>query len=310
MNALEPAGPQAALIAAEAWYLFAMAGVVFALVAGALLIGLARHRREGARAPSNRTLAAVVGGALAVTTAVLIANVVIDMRVAHALDHLARDDALTIEITGQQWWWEVVYTAGDPTRRLTTANEIHVPVGEPVLLSLRALDVIHAFWVPSLHGKRDLIPGYTRSLWIQADAPGLYRGACAEFCGHQHAHMGFTVIAEPREQFLQWYEAQLRSASPPAEAEAAAGREIFLGKSCPLCHTIRGTDAAGRVGPDLTHVGSRRHVAAATLPNDDAALRAWIADPHAFKPGVRMPPHHSLSAAELDGLVAYLRSLQ
>jgi cytochrome c oxidase subunit 2 len=309
VNALDPAGPQAALIAAETWYLLAMAAVVFALVAGALVAGLLRHRREGARAPSTGALAVAVGGALAVTAAALIANVVIDMRVAHALDHLARDDALTIQITGQQWWWEIEYLDDEPTRRLTTANEIHVPVGEPVLLSLRALDVIHSFWVPELHGKRDLIPGYTRSLWIQADAPGRYRGACAEFCGHQHAHMGLTVVAERREQFLQWYDGQLRSASPPTETRAAAGREIFLGKSCPLCHTVRGTDAAGRVGPDLTHVASRSQIAAATLPNDDAALRAWIADPHLFKPGVRMP-QHALRADELDALVAYLRSLQ
>jgi cytochrome c oxidase subunit 2 len=309
VNALDPAGPQAALIAAETWYLLAMVAVVFTLVAGALLVGLLRQRREGVRAPSNGALAVAVGGALAVTAAVLIANVVIDMRVAHALDHLSHDEALTIQITGQQWWWEIEYVDDDPARRLTTANEIHVPVGEPVLLSLRALDVIHSFWVPELHGKRDLIPGYTRSLWIQADVPGRYRGACAEFCGHQHAHMGLTVVAEPRGQFLEWYEAQLRSSSSPTEARAAAGREIFLGKSCALCHTVRGTDAAGRVGPDLTHVASRSQIAAATLPNNDAALRAWIADPHLFKPGVRMP-QHDLRSDELDALVGYLRSLQ
>jgi cytochrome c oxidase subunit 2 len=309
MNALEPAGPQAALIAGETWYLFAMASVVFVLVAGALLFAVARHRGGGARAPSNRTLAWAVGGALAATVAVLIVNLVVDMRVAHALDHLARDDALTIEITGQQWWWEVEYVDDDPRRRLTTANEIHIPAGEPVLLSLRSLDVIHAFWVPRLHGKRDLIPGYTRSLWIQADLPGVYRGECAEFCGHQHAHMALTVVAEPREQFVQWYEAQLAASAPPADARAAEGLQVFLGKSCPLCHSIRGTDASGRVGPELTHVASRSQIAAATLPNDAAALRAWIADPHLFKPGVRMP-RNPLTNEELDALVAYLRGLE
>ena len=309
MNALDPAGPQAALIASETWYLLAMGTVVFVLVAGALLIGVARHRRAGARPPSNRALALAVGGALAVTVAVLIVNLVIDMRVAHALDHLAGDDALTIEITAQQWWWEVEYVHDEPSRRLTTANEIHIPAGEPVLLSLRSLDVIHSFWVPRLHGKRDMIPGYTRSLWIQADAPGVYRGECAEFCGHQHAHMALTVVAEPRERYLQWYEAQLATSSPPADARAAEGQQVFLGKSCPLCHTVRGTDANGRVGPDLTHVASRSHVAAATLPNELEALRAWIADPHAFKPGVRMP-RNPLTDDELDALVAYLRGLQ
>src|SRR5690606_21073041 len=137
---------------------------VFTLVAGTLAFGVLRGRREGEGAPADRMLATIVGAALAVTATVLIANVVIDMRVAHALDHLARADALTIQVTGQQWWWEVVYVDSEPNRRLTTANEIHVRVGEPVLLSLRALDVIHSFWVPSLHGKRDAIPGYTRSL--------------------------------------------------------------------------------------------------------------------------------------------------
>jgi cytochrome c oxidase subunit II len=309
MNALDPAGPQAAMIAAETWYLVAMATTVFVLVAGALAIAVLRRRDRSSRALSDRTLAFAVGGALAATTVVLIANLVIDMRVAHALDHLSAENALTIEITGHQWWWEVHYVDDDPSRRLTTANEIHIPTGEPVLLSLRAMDVIHSFWVPRLHGKRDLIPGYTRSLWIEADEPGVYRGECAEFCGHQHAHMALTVVAEPREQFASWYEAQLQTAAPPVDQSRSFGREVFLGKSCPLCHTVRGTDASGRVGPDLTHVASRRHLAAATLPNDDAALRAWIADPHAFKPGVRMP-QNPLAADELDALVAYLRGLQ
>ena len=309
MNALAPAGPQAALIAAETWYLIALTSVVFVLVAGALLIAVFRRCEDGRRAPSDRALAVAVGSALGVTVVVLIANLVIDMRVAHALDRLSADDALTIEITGQQWWWEVEYVDDDPSRRLTTANEIHIPAGEPVLLSLRATDVIHSFWVPRLHGKKDLIPGYTRSLWIEADEPGVFRGECAEFCGHQHAHMALTVVAEPREQFARWYQAQLAAAAQPVDRLRAFGREVFLSKSCPLCHTIRGTDASGRVGPELTHVGSRTHLAAATLANDDAALRAWIADPHDFKPGVRMP-QNPLAADELDALVAYLRGLQ
>jgi cytochrome c oxidase subunit II len=310
VNALDPAGPQAALIAAETWYLIAVMTVVFVLTAGALAIAIMR-RGDDAQPPSrrNRGLAVTVGGALAVTVAVLIVNLVIDMRVAHALDHLSRGDALTIEIRGQQWWWEVEYVADDPSRRVTTANEIHIPVGEPVLLTLRALDVIHSFWVPQLHGKRDLIPGYTRSLWIQADEPGVYRGECAEFCGHQHAHMAFAVVAEPRAQFERWYEAQLGTAAAPAQGLASSGQDVFLGKSCPLCHAIRGTEASGRVGPELTHVASRTRIAAATLPNDDRALRAWILDPHAFKPGVRMP-QNPLTSDELDALVAYLRGLQ
>jgi cytochrome c oxidase subunit 2 len=305
---LAPAGPQAALIAAETWYLLAVMTVVFLLVVGALLAAVLR-KPERPRATSDRKLALAVGAALAATVTVLIANLVVDMRVAHALDHLAADDALTIEITAQQWWWEVGYVADQSSRRLTTANEIHIPVGEPVLLSLRSVDVIHSLWIPELHGKRDLIPGYTRSLWIQADAAGVYRGECAEFCGHQHAHMAFTVVAEPRADFLRWYEAQLAATTPPDDALAAAGRDVFLGNTCPLCHSIRGTDASGRVGPDLTHVGSRQHIGAATLRNDAEALRAWIRNPHAFKPGVRMP-QNALADDELDAVVAYLLALR
>jgi len=308
MNVLEPAGPQAALIAAETWYLLAVMSAVFVLTVGALAIAIFRRRSAEPRRGEG-VVALTVGLALAATVVVLIVNLVIDMRVAHALDHLSRDDALTIEIRGQQWWWEVEYTDAEPSRRVTTANEIRIPVGEPVLLSLRALDVIHSFWVPSLHGKRDLIPGYTRSLWIQADEPGVYRGECAEFCGHQHAHMAFSVVAEPRADFDAWYEAQLGTAPEPADGLPSSGRDVFLAKSCPLCHTIRGTDASGRVGPELTHVASRRRIAASTLPNEDDALRAWILDPHAFKPGVRMP-QNPLTAEEADALVAYLRGLQ
>jgi cytochrome c oxidase subunit II len=308
MNVLDPAGPQAALIAAETWYLLAVMSAVFVLTAGALAIAIFRRRSAEPR-QGEGVVALTVGLALAATVVVLIVDLVIDMRVAHALDHLSRDDALTIEIRGQQWWWEVEYADAQPSRRVTTANEIHIPVGEPVLLSLRAIDVIHSFWVPSLHGKRDLIPGYTRSLWIQADEPGVYRGECAEFCGHQHAHMAFSVVAEPREDFDAWYDAQLGTAAEPADGLAGSGRDVFLAKSCPLCHTIRGTDASGRVGPELTHVASRARIAAATLPNEDGALRAWILDPHAFKPGVRMP-QNPLTAEEADAVVAYLRALR
>jgi cytochrome c oxidase subunit 2 len=309
MNALEPAGPQAALIAAETWYVLAVMTTVFVLTAGALALALWRRRSTKPVRHTERVAAVTVGAALAVAVVVLLVNLVIDMHVAHALDQLSRDDALTIEIRGQQWWWEVEYAAADPSRRVTTANEIHIPVGEPVLLSLRSVDVIHSFWVPRLHGKRDLIPGYTRSLWIQADAPGVFRGECAEFCGHQHAHMGMSVVAETRADFDRWYEGQLAVAAQPADARATAGREVFLAKSCPLCHTVRGTAASGRVGPELTHVASRARIGAATLPNQDDALRAWILDPHAFKPGVRMP-QNPLTAEEVDALVAYLRGLQ
>ena len=309
-NILAPYGSQAALIAGETRYLLTMAAIVFIVVAAVLLIAVLRHHRgrRAARIPEG-SIAIAVGGALVVTTAILTVNLVIDMRVAHALGHLTRDDALTIKITGQQWWWQVEYQHASPSKTLTTANEIHIPAGEPVLLELRSTDVIHSFWVPQLHGKRDLIPGLAGSLWIEASQPGVYRGECAEFCGHQHANMAMLVVAEPRADFERWYEAQLMPAALPQEPLALEGRQTFLDKACPLCHGVRGTEAGGRVGPDLTHLASRQTIAAGRLPNSADALRRWVLDPHVFKPGVKMP-QNPLTPRELDALVAYLGSLR
>jgi cytochrome c oxidase subunit 2 len=307
-SALDPAGPQAALIGAEMIYLVAMASAVFALVAGALAVALLR-RRGGDETPRawNHPLASWVAAASVVTAIVLIANLVIDMRTDHALGRIARDGAVEIEVTGRQWWWELEYQSADPSRQLTTANELHIPAGEPVLLTLRSADVIHSFWVPQFHGKRDLIPGYTRELWVQANEPGTYRGSCAEFCGHQHAHMGLVVVAETRADFDRWYNAQLApAASKDSDAEGAA---VFAHKACPVCHAIRGTDAAARLGPDLTHFGSRSTIGAATLANGRAELASWLLDPHGAKPGVKMPPN-DLTAAELDSLLGYLQGLR
>jgi cytochrome c oxidase subunit 2 len=308
-SAVDPAGPQAALILRETWYLVAMAGVVFAAVATAIAIALLRHRRAGARPPADRSASLSIGVALAVTTAVLLLNLVIDMRVEHTLGHVSAEHALTIELTGRQWWWEVEYRNDDPSRSLTTANEIHIPVGKPVLLQLRSADVIHSFWVPKLHGKRDLVPGTQNDLWIQADAPGVFRGECAEFCGHQHAHMALRVVALPPDEFDQWYERELAPAAAPTDELAQAGEQVFLAKACPTCHAVRGTDAGARVAPDLTHLAARRDIGAGALPNMPGALAQWILDPHTVKPGVKMP-QNSLSGQELSALLAYLGGLR
>jgi cytochrome c oxidase subunit 2 len=308
-NILFPAGPQAGLIAAETRYLLAVVTIVFIAVAAVLLLALVRHA-SGKRAPasSERRMAAVVAAALVLTTVILSANLIVDMRVAHAVGHVGREGALTIRVTGQQWWWQFEYHHESPSKTLTTANEIHIPTGEPVLLELRSTDVIHSFWVPQLHGKRDLIPGITNNLWIEAAEPGVYRGQCAEFCGHQHAHMALLVVAESREDFTRWYEKQLEPSVIPQQPLEREGRDVLLGKSCPLCHTVRGTRAGGRVGPDLTHVASRETIGAGRLRTSDA-LDAWVADPHAFKPGVKMP-QNPLTQREREALLAYLRSLR
>jgi cytochrome c oxidase subunit II len=217
---------------------------------------------------------------------------------------------LQISVVGHQWWWEVQYADSVNSRSLTTANEIHLPVGRTVILKMTSHDVIHSFWVPNLAGKKDLVPGYSTTTWLRADRPGIYRGQCAEFCGHQHALMGLLVIAEPPAQFARWYDAQLADAMPPTDTVASTGKNVFLGAhGCVLCHTVRGTAAGGTVGPDLTHLASRRTLAAATVPNTRGWLGGWVMDPQGIKPGAKMPPN-DMRPDELQALLTYLQSLR
>jgi len=202
-SALNPAGPQAARINELWWLMFAVCTAVFIAVLGALLYALRRGRMRPVEAgpETEWRMTVVVGGAVAVTIVILFVLLIASVSTGRSLSSLATGDALQIEVIGHQWWWEVHYTDGLPSQRVTTANEIHIPVGRPVVLHLTSHDVIHSFWAPNLHGKRDLIPGHTTSLTLQADKPGLYRGQCAEFCGYQHAYMAFLMVAEPPEQF-------------------------------------------------------------------------------------------------------------
>jgi cytochrome c oxidase subunit 2 len=203
------------------------------------------------------------------------------------------------------WWWEVLY----PETGVLTANEMYIPVGKPVRLELTSTDVVHSFWVPRLNGKRDLIPGVENTFWIQADQAGVYRGQCGEYCGTQHANMAFEVIALETEDFDEWVFSQrpvsLESTVPVVEQ----GRQVFLTAGCVQCHAIRGTQAAGNAGPDLTHLGSRRMIGGAMLPNTRGNLMGWIADPQSIKPGVKMPRTY-LEADDLQALVTYLENLQ
>jgi cytochrome c oxidase subunit 2 len=226
-----------------------------------------------------------------------------------ALAHLPLQDALPIRVTAHQWWWEVLYDDPQPGRIFSTANEIHVPVGRPVVVTLLADDVIHSFWVPSLHGKKDLIPGRTNVIEFRADQPGTYRGFCAEFCGLQHAFMSFDVVAMPPQEFDAWAQHQREPAPEPADASARRGRELFLSGSCMLCHAVHGTPANARKAPDLTHVATRERLAAGRIPNTPQDLAAWIADPQKIKPGVNMPAH-PLPPDDLQALVAYLGTLK
>jgi cytochrome c oxidase subunit 2 len=218
------------------------------------------------------------------------------------------DPGATIEVIGHQWWWEVRYDDGTGNE-VVTANEIHVPVGTPVELRLRTADVIHSFWVPELMPKTDLLPDRINRTWLTADEPGTYRGQCAEYCGLQHAHMAFSVVAEPRADYEKWLTEQAADADAPLGEEEQRGLEVFTSTACATCHTIRGTGADGDVGPDLTHVGSRDRIAAGALPNDTGHMAGWVANSQTVKPGNLMPPQR-LSPDDLRAVVAYLQSLE
>lgn len=215
-----------------------------------------------------------------------------------------------IRVTGQQWWFEAEYLGETPDLNVRVPTELHIPVGRPVIIELVSRDVIHSFWVPKLQGKVDLVPGHTNRIRIQADAPGVYEGECAEFCGPQHAHMRIEIVAQPPDFYQAWLESQRNSAAVDADGDLAAhGREVFMSSACSLCHTIRGTDAHGLIGPDLTHVGSRRHIAGGSFPNDTAHLTAWVVDAQSLKPEAKMPSMRMLPGPDLRALVAYLQSL-
>ena len=212
---------------------------------------------------------------------------------------------LAIDVIGHQWWWEVRY----PDEQVVTANEIHVPTGRTIALKLTSDDVIHSFWAPQLMGKADLIPGTTTSLQFQVDQAGEYRGQCAEFCGIQHAHMAFYVIAEAPATFDSWLSTQRQPSPQPTDSLVLQGQQVFLGASCVYCHTVQGTNASGTLGPDLTHLASRKTIGAGMLPNTPGALGGWIENPQAIKPGNKMPPMQ-LDGPDLQALLAYLGSLK
>jgi cytochrome c oxidase subunit 2 len=222
-----------------------------------------------------------------------------------ALSHPRRSAAMKVQVVGHQWWWEVRY----PQQGFVTANDIHIPVGRPVEVELTTDDVIHSFWVPQLTGKTDLISGRTNRMWIQADRPGVYRGQCAEYCGLQHANMIFYVVADAPATFREWVSREGQAAATPTSSEAVRGRDVFLSSACVGCHTIRGTDARGKVGPDLTHIGSRISIGAGALSNTPSKLAIWISDSQSVKPGNLMPPI-PLSPSDLKAVVAFLDALR
>jgi cytochrome c oxidase subunit 2 len=312
-SALDPQGPEARAFTTLFWLFTAVSGAVWLSVTVVLAIALLRRREPrpdpmALDAVAERRHGRVVAGAVGLTLVILV--MLTGLSFATQKELFGTDEhALELRITGHQWWWEVRYEDPVPAHSFTTANEVHLPAGEPVLIRLGSGDVIHSFWMPSLTGKIDAITGRETEVRFTPEAPGTYRGQCAEFCGWQHAHMALFFVVEPKEAFEAWREAQLRPAAPPADDHRRRGQEAFLSNACLMCHTIRGTPAGGRTGPDLTHIGSRQYLAAGTLPLNRGTLAAWIVDPHRIKPGVLMPLV-PLPAGDVDPLAAYLAGLE
>ncbi|HEX3882121.1 MAG TPA: cytochrome c oxidase subunit II [Stellaceae bacterium] len=297
------------------WALLIVSLLVVAIVTVLLVAGIARRRgqpraTEPAEVPVERPdhgLSWIYVGT-AISAVVLVAAALWTFSTLAAVSAVPPNAAVKVEIIGHQWWWEVRYDSSDHSRIFTTANEIHIPVGEPVSVGLTSTDVIHSFWVPELTGKTDTIPGQHNVSWIEADKAGTYRGQCGEYCGLQHAHMAMSVIAEPSAQFEAWWKAQLEAPAPPRSQQVARGETNFVAH-CGICHSVRGTKAGGALGPDLSHLMTRRTIAAGTAPNEPGYLAAWIADPQHLKPGNLMPIL-DLSGPQLADIEAYVETLK
>jgi cytochrome c oxidase subunit 2 len=312
-SALHPASGAAAEIARLWWLLFAICTAVFLIVMVLLVVAVYKGRgdhRETAVAEEPDDLpgqplapAFVIVSGILVPAVILLVIFIASLNTSHALRR--PETTLTIRVIGHQFWWQVEY----PEEGITVANELTIPVGQPVRLEMTSADVIHSFWVPRLNGKMDLNPGHTTNFWIAADRPGEYRGQCAEYCGVQHARMAFYVVALPQEAFRTWVAERQAVPAQPVGDLLRAGQEAFFRTGCDQCHAIRGTRAQGRIGPDLTHMGSRLTIGAGTLPNTRGNLKGWIANPQAVKPGNKMPQMH-VSPRDLHLLAAFLESLK
>lgn len=315
-SALSPQGTAASHIASLWWLMFALAAATFLLVLGLLLAAIFRNRRSTNETPPD-SRDGDTGRSWVIRGGIILPFIVLAIVFGYTIYTLAIVEnpqdkaALQIKVTAQRWWWRVEYSDPD----VTTANEIHIPVGVPVQIQLNSTDVIHSFWVPQLHGKMDVIPPLTNFITLEADQPGVYRGECAEFCGLQHATMGFMVVAQSKDDFDKWLQAQSQDATTPDDPVAQKGQQIFLKAGCDYCHAIQGLDTQSIVaskpdlGPDLTHLNSRLTIVGASLTNNTGNLAGWIMDAQHIKEGSDMP-RISLSSQDLQALLAYLQTLK
>lgn len=315
MSYLQGFGQKAYPVVSLTWALLGISSAVVFIIAGLVLAGAWIQRTRGPVAIGERLPVGRSGHGLrwiyigvGISFVVILGSMVWTLVTLSAVERPHGDPDLTIQITGYQWWWKAQYLSKDASRVLITANEIHIPTGQPVRIQLIGGDVIHSFWIPLLSGKTDTIPGQINDMWLEADKPGRYRGQCTEYCGWQHAHMAMYMIAQPPAEFKAWWNAQLQPAPPPSTPKLVSGEKKFV-FHCGTCHTIRGTDAGGTVAPDLTHLMSRSTIGAGTLPNTVAALSGWIANSQAIKPGNHMPVLY-LSGPDLDDIRGFLKTLK
>jgi cytochrome c oxidase subunit 2 len=316
-NMLSPAGSAARRIAHLGWFVLLTFSVVTIVMWGLVFWLAARRRGTLAHhlpwnAPEDRRWIVIGGFAIPVLVLGTIFVVMLKSMAAFPMgDDEMHATAAEVRVIGHQWWWEVQYPAVRAQDTIVTANEIHIPAGRPIDIELRSSDVIHSFWVPRLHGKVDLFPGQVvNRIRVEADAPGRYYGQCSEYCGPQHAHMLLLVSADRPADYQAWLDRQRAPAAAPGQAFAERGREVFMTGQCALCHSIRGTEAQGKVGPDLTHIGSRAGIASNSLRNDTASLAAWVTHAQSLKPSAIMPNITAFTGEDLRALVAYLQGLK
>ncbi|WP_274426424.1 cytochrome c oxidase subunit II [Chelativorans sp. YIM 93263] len=305
-SVFEPRSIQADAILALSNWVFAAGSLIFVLVMALLAWAIISRRRHP---PLRNTVFIAIGGFAfpAVTLSILMVFTVL---VSLHITSPAGENAVRIHVTGHMWWWEVQYEGPDG-ERIETANELHLPIDRPVSITVTSEDVIHSFWIPSLAGKVDMIPGHVNEITFTPTEAGVMRGQCAEYCGLQHAKMAFYVVVEPAEQFDQWLEEQAQPAVEPVPDLLKAGQQAFVDQGCGSCHAVRGLPGAvGQIGPDLTHVGSRLSIGAGWLDGSVGNLAGWIASSQHIKPGNRMPSFDRLDGKTLRALAAWLESLE
>jgi cytochrome c oxidase subunit 2 len=315
LNYLEAAGQRAQITLPLTWLTLIISIVVCVVIATLLWLATRRAQISGG-ADETRAVEVTRGRnglrwismGLSLSALPLLVTLVWTMVALAKVSGPPAHTQLTLDVTGRQWWWDVRYDAAEPDRTFSTANEIHIPVGIPVQVRLHGGDVIHSFWVPQLAGKTDTIPGQTNLTWLEASRPGRYQGQCTEYCGAQHAHMSFEVVAESAADFQRWREHQLRPAPEPQTAQQQRGMQLVEYR-CGLCHGVRGTTAGAITAPDLTHLMSRRTIASGTLVNGVGTLGGWIEGAEQLKPGTLMPDQN-LTADQLSDTLAYLETLQ